>query len=258
MRPFLRATAVVLASILGGAATVRAQVTDELRRPQPCAPCPPRARCIVAPCPPQTKFPGAERISSHVRASMDGRIVRYEIDDRYVNRGGRVAEVDYVLPLPKGAAFENIELSINGEMIAGETMRAERARAVYEEIVRKLRDPALVEWMGHDLLRARIFPIQPGEEKRVAVRFSAVAQREGDALRLDWPARGAMAGRSDNDWFELRYSDTGAGETLGTAYSPTHNLSVTDRTRGARTVRANDVTRATTVLVPVRRCSCGW
>lgn len=253
MRPILRATAALLAVLVGGATTLRAQVSDELRRPQPCAPCPPRAQCIVAPCPPQQQFPGAVRISSHVRATMDGRIIRYEIDDRYVNRGGRVAEVDYVLPLPKGAAFENLELSINGEMIAGETMRAERARAVYEEIVRELRDPALVEWMGHDLLRTRIFPIQPGEEKRVVVRFSAVAQREGDALRLDWPARGAIAARSDNDWFELRYSDTGAGETLGAAYSPTHSLNVSDRTRGARTVRANDVTRAMTLLVPVRR-----
>ncbi|MDA1080987.1 MAG: VIT domain-containing protein [Gemmatimonadetes bacterium] len=90
-----------------------------------------------------------------MRATLDGRIIRYEIDDRFVNHGNRLAEVDYILPLPKGAAFENLELSINGEMVAGETMRAGQARAIYEEIVRKLRDPALVEWMGHDMLRTR-------------------------------------------------------------------------------------------------------
>jgi Ca-activated chloride channel family protein len=189
MQPFLRATLFVLATASAGAATLAAQISERPVRPT-CAPCLTDARCLVPECPPA--FAGAQRISSHIRASMDGRIIRYEIDDRYVNRSGRVAEVDYILPLPKGAAFESLELSINGEMIAGETMRAERARAVYEEIVRKLRDPALVEWMGHDMLRTRIFPIQPGEEKRVVVRFSAVAQREGDALRLDWPARAAM------------------------------------------------------------------
>ena len=48
----------------------------------------------------------------------------------------------------------------------GETMSANDARRIYEEIVRRQRDPALVEWMGYGLLRARIFPINPGEEKR--------------------------------------------------------------------------------------------
>ncbi|MEA3247341.1 MAG: VIT domain-containing protein [Gemmatimonadota bacterium] len=217
-------------------------------------PCPPDAICerpVQNPCPPQ--FAGAQRVSSHIRASLDGRIVRYEIEDRYVNRGGRPAEVDYVLPLPKGAAFENLELSINGEMVAGETMKADRARGIYEEIVRKLRDPALVEWMGHDMLRTRIFPIQPGEEKRVVVRFSAVAEREGDALRLDWPARTMPGARTDDDWFELRYPRAAAGTTLGDAYSPTHNLSGAGRRGEERVLRAADATRTMTILVPVRR-----
>jgi Ca-activated chloride channel family protein len=247
-----------LAAIFAVTGALHAQGLIEPReqRVRACAPCPPRAQCIVPECPPVVQQ-GAQRISSTVRATLDGRIIKYEIDDRYVNRSGRVAEVDYVLPLPKGAAFENLELSINGEMIAGETMRADRARAVYEEIVRKMRDPALVEWMGHDLLRTRIFPIQPGEEKRVIVRFSAVAQREGDALRLDWPARAVAGARTDNDSFELRYTGSGSGETLGDAYSPTHRVTVNDgrsgQRNGLRTVRVTDAARAMTLLVPVKR-----
>ena len=250
MRPILRHAVHLLAAVTVVAASVAAQISER-PFPRPCAPCPSDATCVVPVCVPD--FPGAVRTSSQVHATLDGRIIKYEIEDRYINRGNRVAEVDYILPLPKGAAFENLELSINGEMIAGETMRAERARAVYEEIVRKLRDPALVEWMGHDLLRTRIFPIQPGEEKRVIVRFSAIAQREGDALRLDWPARAVANARTDNDGFELRYAVSGAGETLGEAYSPTHQLSVTDRARGMRTVRLSDAARAMTILIPVRR-----
>ena len=151
--------------------------------PPPCTrnePCPmmmPRCRPFAA---------MVQRTSSRVRAELDGHVVRYEVTETFVNRGGMVGEADYLLPLPKGAAFEDLALSINGEMVTGETMNADRARAVYEEIVRRLRDPALVEWMGHGLLRTRIFPIQPGEEKRVVARFRAVADREGDALRLDW------------------------------------------------------------------------
>jgi Ca-activated chloride channel family protein len=183
-----------------------------------------------------------------VRADLDGRVVRYEVTETYTNRGGMVGEADYLLPLPKGAAFEDLALSINGEMITGETMNADRARGVYEEIVRKMRDPALVEWMGHGLLRARIFPIQPGEEKRVVVRFRAIAEREGDALRLDWLGDRRAGDASDDNSFTFAYPDDG---TLGEAYSPTHSLSAS-REAGRRVVRAENARGPITVLLPVR------
>src|SRR5207248_2111795 len=107
-------------------------------------------------------------------------------EERFVNNGGRLGEADYMFPLPKGAAFQDLKLSIDGQLVAGETMSATDARRIYEEIVRRQRDPALVEWMGYGLLRARIFPINPGEEKRVVVRYQMVAEREGDAGRVDY------------------------------------------------------------------------
>ena len=127
-----------------------------------------------------------ERITSDVRIALADRVLRYEVTEVFRNNSSRVAEADYVFPLPAGAAFEGLKLSINGELVDGETMSADRARGIYEEIVRKQRDPALVEWMGSGMLRARIFPIAPGEEKKLVVRFQSVAAREGDALRIDY------------------------------------------------------------------------
>ena len=51
--------------------------------------------------------------------------------------------------MPAGAAFEALELEIDGELVSGETMPAERARQIYEDIVRRNRDPALVEAQAH-------------------------------------------------------------------------------------------------------------
>ena len=106
--------------------------------------------------------PDVYRQSSDVRVALADRVLHYEITETYVNRGGRVGEADFMFPLPKGAAFQDLKLSINGEMVSGETMSADRARQIYEDIVRRQRDPALLEWMGYGLLRARIFPIAPG------------------------------------------------------------------------------------------------
>src|SRR5919199_3974576 len=147
--------------------------------------CPPGAPCV-----PPVPGSAVERVSSDVRAELADRVLSYEVEETFVNRGGMIGEADYLFPLPKGAAFQDLKLSINGELVSGETMNADQARSIYEEIVRRQRDPALVEWMGSGMLRTRIFPINPGEEKRVVVRFQAVAEREGDALRIDYTRPG--------------------------------------------------------------------
>ena len=215
-------------------------------------------------CPPPAPGAAVVRTASHVRVELRDRVLRYEVEERFVNHGGMIAEADYVFPLPKDAAFQDLKLSIDGELVAGETMSAEKARAIYEEIVRRQRDPALVEWMSHGLLRARIFPIQPGEEKRVVVRFDAVARREGDALRVDYRRGSEPVGppvrvmpvddrrdlRSDEEreTFTLSIPDSPG---FGTPYSPTHALARRER-NGRIVVEASGSTRDVTILIPVR------
>jgi Ca-activated chloride channel family protein len=195
------------------------------------------------------------RRSSDVRAELVSGVLRYEVTETFVNQGSGIGEADYLFPLPRGAAFQDLKLSINGELVSGETMSAAQARQIYEQIVRQRRDPALVEWMGYGLLRARIFPIGPGEEKKVVVRFQSVAQREGDALRMDYfrgsrpgpePRQSESAGKTS---FTLRYP---AAALYGNAYSPTHSLTTT-RLGSMREVTVNGDGREITLLVPVRR-----
>ncbi len=207
------------------------------------------------------------RTSSTVRVEMRDRVLRYEVNETFLNRGAGLGEADYIFPLPAGAAFEDLSLSIDGELVSGETMNAGDARRVYEEIVRRRRDPALVEWLGSGMLRARIFPIQPGEEKRVVVRFQTVARREGSALRVDY-VRGTAPStqpgiqpmpvlREDSDrqrpveagsTFSLTYP---LSDAYGNAYSPTHSITTSDR-NGRRTVTATGEGREVTILLPLR------
>ena len=244
--------------------------------PRPC----PENRCPVP-------VAGAiQRTSSQVRVELADRVLRYQITETFRNRGGMIGEADYIFPMPAGAAFEALELEIDGELVSGETMPAERARQIYEDIVRRNRDPALVEYMGRGMLRTRIFPIQPGEEKRVVVRFQSVAEREGSALRVEYlrgsgvrtesfpiprphpvPLPAPRNGRVEGDaaqgdrarqeqgesgnLFTLVYT---ARDDYGRPYSPTHELRVSDR--GARReVSALGDAPQVTILVPLRRAS---
>jgi Ca-activated chloride channel family protein len=203
------------------------------------------------------------RTRSDVRVELvNNRVLRYEVEERFTNQGGMIGEADYLFPLPAGAAFQELSLSIDGELVSGETMNAGDARRIYEDIVRRRRDPALVEWMGHGLLRTRIFPINPGDEKRVVVRFQSVAQREGDALRIDY-FRGtntSAAGREVNGTdardrssasFTLSFRPT---SELGNPYSPTHELDASDRD-GQRRVTVRGDAKDVTLLIPMRRAT---
>lgn len=225
---------------------------------RPCIPQPCTTQRPCRPCGQQG--PMVVKQSSFVRADLTDRVLRYEVTETFINRGSGVGEADYIFPLPKGAAFQDLKLSINGEMVSGETMNAGQARAIYEQIVRQQRDPALVEWMGYGMLRARIFPIAPGEEKKVIVRFQMVAEREGDALRVDY----FQGKRSGNDM--VRFADFGrdelprgsftltypANQAYGSVYSPTHSINTT-RHGERREVRVMGNASEITLLIPVRR-----
>ncbi|MEO8635389.1 MAG: VIT domain-containing protein [Gemmatimonadales bacterium] len=175
-----------------------------------------------------TVDPQLRRVSADVRVTLEGRIAHVEVEERFQNTGGRMAEGSYLYPMPGEAVFQNFSLWIGEQEVRGEMMNAEQARGIYEEIVRRQKDPALLTLAGHGLVRAQVFPIQPGETRKIVLRYTQLLERAGDALRLRYAfgARGPQNGSLSVTLPE------GAG--IGTPYSPTHTLSTTrngERTR---------------------------
>lgn len=202
------------------------------------------------------------RISSNVRTRIDGRVAVVEVEEQFRNAGGGIAEGTYLYPMPGEAVFQNFSLWMGETEVRGEMMNAEQARGIYEEIVRRLRDPALLTLEGHGLIRARVFPIQPGETRRVVLRYTQLLQRAGDALRMRYAIgqRGALPGtgfldRAPNtpaDRFTFRVTVPNA-DSYGTPYSPTH--AITSRRNGDQLLITLDSAASGDVelFVPVRR-----
>ena len=184
--------------------------------------------------------------------SLDGRVARIEVTERFRNTGGAVAEGSYLYPLPGEAVFSDFSLWSGEQELKGETMNAEEARRIYEEIVRRRKDPALLTLAGHGLVRAQVFPIQPGETRSVALRYSQVPVRTGDALRLHY-ALGMRGSEAATD-VELTVADP---DLYGTPFSPTHRLD--SRREGSRLVlrvtpdQAGDVE----IFLPLRKRLAG-
>jgi Ca-activated chloride channel family protein len=201
------------------------------------------------------------RIGTNVRTRVVGRIAQVEVEEQFRNTGGAIAEGTYLYPLPGEAVFQNFSLWMGETEMRGEMMNAEQARGIYEEIVRRLRDPALLTLEGHGLIRARVFPIQPGETRRVVLRYTQLLPREGDALRLRYAIgeRGRLGQGALNtppgsfgDQFRYRLALPDAG-SWGTPYSPTHPI--TSRREGDELVVALDpaATGDVEIFLPLRR-----
>ena len=188
------------------------------------------------------------RTGSDVRVAVDGRVARTEIEERFRNNGAMVAEGSYLYPMPGEAVFTNFSLWMGDQEIKGETMNAEQARSIYEEIVRRRKDPALLTFAGHGLVRARVFPIQAGETRKVALRYTQLLTRAGDAMRL----RYSLGSRGVSGGSTLVVTVSNAS-SYGTPYSPTH--AIQSRTTGDRMeiTFPGDATGEVELFLPLRQ-----
>jgi Ca-activated chloride channel family protein len=206
--------------------------------------------------------PSVVRVSSTVRTRIEGRVARVEVEEQFRNGGAGLAEGTYLYPMPGEAVFTDFSLWMGETEVRGEMMSAEAARGIYEEIVRRVRDPALLTLEGHGLIRARVFPLQPGETRRVVLRYTQVLQRSGDALRLRYAIgdRVMTAGRgyldqpapTPTDVFRYTVTVPDAG-AYGTPYSPTHR--VTSRVVGGQMeiTLEPDASGDVEIFIPLRR-----
>lgn len=203
---------------------------------------------------------GVVRLRTDVQVHVSDRIATVEVEEWFRNDGTvRFGEGDYIYPLPGEAVFGSFSLFQGDQELRGETLDAGRARRIYEEIVRRKKDPALIELVGHGLIRARVFPIMPGETRRITLRYTQVLERAGDAIQFRYAAgsrhigtppgidrptprpgpgtRSGVVRQRGGTVTPLTFTLTAEhGNRFRDAFSPTHEVRVT-RTGGRMEVR---------------------
>ncbi len=165
-----------------------------------------------------------ERIRSTVQVNVNGRVARVTVEEWFRNAGPTMEEGMYHFPLPGEAVFSSYSLWQGDQELRGEAMDAAQARSIYETIVRQKRDPALIELAGNGLIRARVFPINPGETRKITLKYTQMLDRAGEAWRFRYLGdRGRqIAPRS----FRLQVD---SASRFGDPYSPTHQVQVARR-----------------------------
>src|ERR1041384_3233146 len=88
--------------------------------------------------------------SVDVHADIQDQAAKVRISQVFQNPSSVPMEAQALFPLPEGAAVSGMTLVVDGKELSGRLLRKEEAGLRYEEIVRRRRDPALLEYMGQN------------------------------------------------------------------------------------------------------------
>ncbi len=164
--------------------------------------------------------------SMQLSGTIDDRTAHLRVEQRYANHGSRPLEGTFLFPLPPDATIYDFAMSVDGRRLEAQILDRDKAKRLYEDIVRQQRDPALLEWVGRGVIRASLFPIPPGGRREIRIDFSTLLPETGGLRELVFPLGVRGAGSLD---FSVDL-DLNAPVPVGPVYSPTHAIDV--RTRG--------------------------
>jgi Ca-activated chloride channel family protein len=144
--------------------------------------------CDPGPCVPMpVPISQLEIIYHHVDVTIENQIASTHVDQVFYNPNDWVIEGTYVFPIPLGASVNDFTLWIDDQPVEGEILDADEARRKYEEIVREMQDPALLEYIGQGAVQVQVYPIAPGEERRIELEYSEILIAENGLVRYLYP-----------------------------------------------------------------------
>jgi Ca-activated chloride channel family protein len=203
-------------SILSGVATIAG--AQGIIVPGPCQRCPDRPI-------PQVTLPRALPIKSiKIDTKISSQVATTHVEQVFRNDTNFTLEGTYLFPIPESASVAEFAIWDGDKRLVGEVRTREEARRIYDEIVRRQRDPGLLEYAGKDLFQASIFPIPPHSDKKLEITYTQVVRAEGGTVAYRYPLGtgrqltqiGSVAGRVEIE----------SKEPLRNVYSPTHVIDV--------------------------------
>ncbi len=148
-------------------------------------------RCDRRPCVPIPRpepIPLALPVKSiQITTKIEGQIATTHLEQVFRNDTPYTLEGTYFFPIPETASIVEFAIWENGKKLVGEVRSREEARRIYDEIVRRQRDPGLLEYAGKDLFQASIFPIPPNSDKKLEMTYSQVLKAESGTVAYRYP-----------------------------------------------------------------------
>lgn len=171
-----------------------------------------------------------------VTVTIDGQVATTNVDQVFRNPTDMRLEGLYMFPLPEDAAIDSFSMWIDDQEMKGELLDREKALEIYEGIVRRMQDPALLEYAGRGMFKVRIFPIEPRGLKRVRLTYRQVLRYDAGRCRYVYPLNTEKFSSAPLEQATVSVSIKSETPIKG-IYSPWHDVDV--RRQGERAAVAS-------------------
>ncbi len=161
----------------------------------------------------------------HVDVTIDDQLATTEIDQTFHNPNDWVAEGTYLFPVPEGATIDQFTMTVDGKEVEAQILEADEAREIYENIVAEMRDPALLEYIGQNVIQASIYPIEPGDDASVQITYQQVLTAEGGVVHYRYPLNTERFSAEPIESVSVSVEVT-SDEPVRAIYSPSHEIVV--------------------------------
>ena len=143
------------------------------------------------------------------------------MDIHLINRSGRAQEASLLVPVPEGAVVKSFAFEGKAKEPTAVLMPADEAKRLYNSIVARIRDPALLEFAGYAMIRTSVFPVPARGKQRVRLTYEHILPRDGERVDYELP-RSELIANSDVPWeITVRIRSKAP---ISTVYSPSHKV----------------------------------
>jgi Ca-activated chloride channel homolog len=170
-------------------------------------------------------LPPLAMLNHKVTITLEDQVAVTKVEQTFRNHTNRELEATYVFPVPKGASVNKFSMWVNGKEVTGELLDAPKAKQVYTSLVKRTHDPGLLEYVGNDLLQMNVFPIPANGEQKVAMNYTAVAQKDGNLIEYIYPLKTDGKATATLEDFSVT-ATIKSQHAIQNIYSPTHAIDI--------------------------------
>ncbi len=175
--------------------------------------------------PHQHMFAPLEVAYHHVNVKIDGQIATTSVDQEFYNPNPQRLEGTYLFPVPKGSQIDKFSMDIGGKQVEAELLPADKARHIYEDIVRKMKDPALMEYADRDVFKVRVFPIEPHSTKHITLSYTQVLKADSGLVNYTYPLNTEKFSAKPVKDVSVKV-EVNTDRPLKTIYCPSHSVEI--------------------------------
>jgi tetratricopeptide (TPR) repeat protein len=118
---------------------------------------------------------------------VEDRVARVALDQTFHNDADQDLEGVYRFAIPPDAALQRLAMYVDGKLEESAVVERMQARRIYEELVYRRIDPALLEWAGSGRLSLRVYPIPARQDKRLVLAYTQSLPKLYDDWTLTVP-----------------------------------------------------------------------